>query len=959
MQVVVGQRWVSHTEAQLGLGLINNISGRRMEVSFPAVGETRVYAVDAAPLSRIEYTPGEVISNMNEEQFVVKGVTDEKGLLVYDCEDVAGQPCKVHELELNCFVQFTTPGQRLISGQFDSNRAYELRVDTLEKVSQLQQSSIAGLQGGRIGLLPHQLYIANEVSKRHAPRVLLADEVGLGKTIEAGMILHQQLHSGRANRVLIVVPESLVHQWLVEMLRRFNLSFAIYDEGRVSALQEEFEHAESTGSESTNPFEAEQRIICSSSFLVSDERIKSMVLETEWDMLVVDEAHHLVWSEEESSEEYQCVEQLSRQCQGLLLLTATPEQAGIESHFARLRLLDPARFYDLQVFKQEQEGYQTLNHIVELLQQLDDAANMAPTDVDAIKSELDGLLNDDLKSQFGPSLDQADARQQLIRLLLDQYGTGRILFRNTRNGVSGFPERNLFTYPQPCPSSYTDEFDQPMKGVDGLYPETLFLDDRWLQQDPRVTWLVEWLKEHKEEKVLLICHHADTAVKLDKYLNLKVGVRSSSFYEGMSILERDRAAAYFAEPEGGAQILVCSEIGSEGRNFQFAHHLIMFDLPTNPDLVEQRIGRLDRIGQTHPISIHIPYIKKGSQDILLRWYHEGLNLFEKSCSSGFSIFEHFSARLNYALSGELEGYEELIEDTAEYTRDMHIKLQEGRDRLMELNSCDHDKASKLVAELEEKDSDYELVAYMEEVFREFGVDLDDHSEATHFIRPGEQMRGDHFSGLKEEGSLITFNRQVAMSREDISFLSWEHPMVDEVMEHIQSGDFGNATVSTISLKGLKPGTLLLEVIYTPRSVAPKWLELQRYLPIEPIRLLIDANGKNLSAVMPHDKLSQLCSPLKKKVARTVVEQVRADVETMMERSKELALELLPAMQASAKEKMQQSLNLELQRLLSLKKVNPNIRDEEIEFLENKIKLCDDFIRRATCQMDGLRLIINS
>lgn len=102
----------------------------------------------------------------------------------------------------------------------------------------------------------------------------------------------------------------------------------------------------------------------------------------------------------------------------------------------------------------------------------------------------------------------------------------------------------------------------------------------------------------------------------------------------------------FAQSEQGAQVLVCSEIGSEGRNFQFAHHLVLFDLPLNPDLVEQRIGRLDRIGQNHTIEIHVPYLANTAQEVLFRWYHEGINLFKQSCSVGFSIYQTFVDELN-------------------------------------------------------------------------------------------------------------------------------------------------------------------------------------------------------------------------------------------------------------------------------------------------------------------------
>src|SRR5690606_622242 len=148
---------------------------------------------------------------------------------------------------------------------------YMLRQETLEHLRRLRQSPAQGLLGARVQLLPHQFYIASEVAERHAPRVLLADEVGLGKTIEAGLILHQQLLTGRASRVLILVPDSLIHQWLVEMLRRFNLHFTILDAERCAALAPSFDDEEdegSAGDEVVNPFESAQLVLCGLAFLV-------------------------------------------------------------------------------------------------------------------------------------------------------------------------------------------------------------------------------------------------------------------------------------------------------------------------------------------------------------------------------------------------------------------------------------------------------------------------------------------------------------------------------------------------------------------------------------------------------------------------------------------------------------------------------------------------------------------
>ncbi|MEY0159904.1 SNF2-related protein, partial [Providencia manganoxydans] len=205
-------------------------------------------------------------------------------------------------------------------------------------------------------------YIANEVGKRHNPRVLLADEVGLGKTIEAGMIIHQQIMDGRAERVLIIVPESLQHQWLVEMLRRFNLRFSLFDDSRYSESL----------LDSDNPFETEQMIICSLDFVRKNKQRFEHLVEATWDMLVVDEAHHLVWSEKAPSREYQVIETLAEAIPSVLLLTATPEQLGQESHFARLRLLDPNRFHDYNEFINEQQKYRPVADAVTILLSEDD-----------------------------------------------------------------------------------------------------------------------------------------------------------------------------------------------------------------------------------------------------------------------------------------------------------------------------------------------------------------------------------------------------------------------------------------------------------------------------------------------------------------------------------------------------------------------------------------------------------
>ena len=238
MEYIIGQRWVSHADAQLGLGIVVDVEDRRVTLAFPAVEEERTYAIDNAPLTRLRFKPGDHLSTVDEVDLLVTAVHEQQGLLVYVGSDHHDKEVAVSELELDAFVQLTTPQQRLLNGHFDTHSDFALRVATFMHADRLQRSRIRGLAGFRASLLPHQIYIASEVGKRHAPRVLLADEVGLGKTIEAGMIIHHQLLTGRASRILILVPPTLLHQWLVEMLRRFNLHFALFDKERLASLSE-------------------------------------------------------------------------------------------------------------------------------------------------------------------------------------------------------------------------------------------------------------------------------------------------------------------------------------------------------------------------------------------------------------------------------------------------------------------------------------------------------------------------------------------------------------------------------------------------------------------------------------------------------------------------------------------------------------------------------------------------
>ncbi len=886
-EFVVGQRWISAAELHLGLGMVIETEHRTVSIVFPATGETRIYAREDAPLTRVRFREGEWVEKQTGEKLRILSLDETDGLILYHCEDEQGAPAELPEGRLSNFLQLNQPGERLLNAQIDRNKWFALRCKTREIANHLQQSAVYGLAGSRTSLIAHQLYIAHEVSRRFAPRVLLADEVGLGKTIEAGLILHQQLLLERARRVLIVVPESLVHQWLVEMLRRFNLMFRIFDEARLPGP----EHDEDEQAEGENPFHGEQLVLCSLEFLLRHPEQAAYAEAGEWDLLVVDEAHHLHWSNEAPSDEYRFIERLAGKTAGVLLLTATPEQLGKESHFARLRLLDPDRFGDLGAFLEQERGYQQLAGQAEL------------------------LLEDPERAQ---ELDD----------LLDRHGTGRVMFRNTRHGVAGFPEREV-------------------------HPAALDADSG---PDPYRDWLVALLRELRRRKVLVIAAGADTAEQLAMQLRHQFGIRAALFHEGMSLIERDRAAAWFADHEDGAQVLVCSEIGSEGRNFQFAHHLVLYDLPENPDLLEQRIGRLDRIGQNAVINIHVPYVAGSAREALFRWYHEGLGAFLHTCPAGHQVWLNTRRELQQYLEDPGQSMADFLARTHDLHQTLNEAMQQGRDRLLEINSCRPVIAEALIDEAMRRETELDLFAFMERIYDCYGVNSDVRGQDRWVITPGDNMLTP-MPGLPEDGMTVTYDRSAALATEDLHYLTWEHPFVRDAMDMILSSEFGNTALIAMQYDGVNPGTVLAECHFLMDFSDDRRFRGERYFPNSSIRVVIDETGRDhtgrlglASGLRPSQRVDQ-------DTAIKIVKARQAELAQMLHQAETLADGRVPELIEAARANGRALLGHEIERLVELQKVNPGVRDDEIEFFRDQLGHFEAALEHARLRLDAVRVIV--
>ncbi len=938
MHFTPGQRWISNAEPELGLGTILRIEGRSIQVLFAKAGVLRHYAAHAAPLVRAEFRVGQKVSGKGDS-FTVERVETHQGLLHYH-----GGGHDLVEGELDDVQSLSQADERLLSGRLDRPDRFDFRLEALNRRAGARRGIDFGLGAARIALVPHQLRVAQIGASRRPVRVLLADEVGLGKTIEAGMILARLLAAGRVERVLVVLPEPLVYQWFVELLRRFNLQFSIFDEERCAAIE--------VAGDARNPFEDEQLVITDLAFLSGNARRAEQAVAAGWDLLVVDEAHHLAWTPQAASPEYALIETLASTTPGVILLTATPEQLGRTGHFARLRLLDPARYHDLARYTAEADGYLKLSQIAAKL------GDGEPLDA-AERAELAQRLGEDASSlALLDTLDgDASAASALLDALIDRHGTGRVMFRNRRAVVGGFPRRvaNI----------------EILDGVDLSDDErqrllTEFLSD--IQQppsqheydylaDPRLAWLIGVLEKFPRDKFLLICRSQAKVLALEEAVRTRSGINLARFHEGLSIIHRDRNAAYFADPEG-ARLLICSEIGSEGRNFQFAHHLILWDVPLDPDLLEQRIGRLDRIGQQHDIELHAVAYSGSAQHVLLRWYQEGLDALRLSPADGRELYKRFGADLaERAAMHAMEGtdpdqeLDSLIAETRATHEELSRLVHAGRDRLLELASAREAREETLRDALTAVDADLETEDFILRLFEQFGIEHEEIAPRTWVLDP-EYVSTEGLAGLKDGPQQITFDRATALAREDLPLLRNDHPLVIGALDLLLEGEQGNAAFLVDD--ALPPRTVLIEAVYVLECIAQRSLGIDRFLPPLPLRVVVDTR-------LQAREYKPNPVSLKKSVDRAVdfnrYRKFLAQlVPPMLERCETVARDIAAREIDTALATSQSALGADIARLRALRAVNPAVRADEIDELDAERAAIADALPRARPRLDAVRFV---
>ena len=699
-----GDKILHEYNRELGPGVVEAIEGARMRVHFPRTGDTLLFSLKDHAFRALEI-PAELAPERWHEALAT-------------------------ELE-----------ERLLAGATDPAAAFLNRIRSFALARLREADGLGSFLGGRIRIFPHQLHVASLATAADPVRWLLADEVGLGKTIEACLILSRLRRTGRAQRVLVIAPSTLTVQWLGELYRKFHEVFVLLDReltptgARTSAGRDDV--FEDLGDD-YNPFASHVGTVLSLEDLVANPRAVALAVQSPPDLLVVDEAHRLEREPGgEGNAAFQAVAPIARASRHVLLLSATPLEADVRGFFTLLEILRP-------------EAYAS-------------------------------------GSDFAARLERGEPLPPCTS-------------STRRSDIGGLPPR----------------VPQPIVLADWNGEQALAKP-----KDPRLEWILAQARapwRRKREKVLVFVADQATLEELARAIEFEIQARVAVFHAGLSSAQRDIQVAQFAQMAGSG-ILLSTEAGGEGRNFEFCRRLVLFDLPWNPTVVEQRIGRLDRIGRRWPVEI--VYFRPvpgtaglGPQVIEL---YETLGLFSEPLGTLEQSLSHVETAIRAAAESGVPqlNIPAIIADTQErkqaVNRAIYHHLHQHRYRPEMARPI----LARVPAELDQLNE-----AVVTEACRRYGFEVVEHpEEKSWYVEFGEAAVVEGLPGLAEGSRWLgTFDRATAVEREAIDFFAAGHPLVEGVLGELADTGVGQVASLTAVGTGLRKAGFVLAVRRAPGEV---------------------------------------------------------------------------------------------------------------------------------------------
>ena len=697
-------QWTGSTDMD-AYGVIDRIDGR-IRVRWDTGEHPTQFVVDDPPLLRVNLRGKRAQRLSTGDIVVIMQPVTASNVPMWGCLQAGNlETVNVPEADLRP-IPITDPIERFQNNIVGSLKSYRLQEVTRWYLWQHMHNDLVSLGNVRVDIMPHQVGVVHKVISNYPHRFLLCDEVGLGKTIEAGMALKEFRIRNDAKRVLIIAPANLARQWQFEMKTKFNEEFAVLNTATVNHISNEGFVG--------NPFTRYERVICSSRW-ISNKRWAELCKDIDWDLVIVDEAHHArVHADGRATQLYDTVHDIALSSdvarrRSLLLLTATPMQLGTHEIYGLVELLDPVLFPSPSDFEKHRNSVPGLNRLVDHLK----SQNFSPSSSDAEQvaewleidideaqqrlssgqNELDTLADElsdrhlltevmirNRKSVVGGFMPRIATRWEVelsqqeveaIEALEDYIQYGFNLAEGTGGNVIGFVmvtfqklmassiaaikssliarreriRENQNTQASESAMEESLEDDQNATDVvgyaggnSGAVNDEIALIDQTIDALNRVkidsksqvllNQLAELRKEDPNLKVLIFTQFRETQKDLADLL-YNDGWEANVFHGQMNAAAKDRAVEYFRD-NSGPQILVSTEAGGEGRNLQFCHTLVNYDLPWNPMKVEQRIGRVDRIGQEHVINIFNLWVKNTIEERVLDVLEHRINVFEET-----------------------------------------------------------------------------------------------------------------------------------------------------------------------------------------------------------------------------------------------------------------------------------------------------------------------------------------
>ena len=721
----VGDHLTHRFNSELGTGTVTAVDGRVLVVRFPASGTTLRMAASSDAL-----VPGAALPRQRDRSLV----------------------------------------ERLAAGDVDETEDFLTRLDILRLLETREADGLGSFLGGRVRLFPHQLHVAELATARLPVRWLLADEVGLGKTIEAALILNRLLHTQQIERCVVVAPEALTVQWLGELWRKYHQVFTLLDPPRLSDVARDF-------GAGFNPFDVHRRAVIALETLVQRPELTAQAVSVGIDLLVVDEAQRLRRPPGHPGDpNYRAVAPMAALGRHVLLLSATPLEDDAHGFFRLLQLLRPDEFPEP----------------LDVEARLASGAPLPPCTSSTRRVDIGGLPpRAPTPIDLPAGGDWQAAAEAQVRALHAAAGDGTPLDPVARRRALDRLRRTLASGAALKAVLGPDEVD--------LRAQAEAMD----RTDPRLDWLVAEATRWRRtgEKTLVFVAHRETLEMLRDALSTRAQLASGVFHEDLSAVRRDTEVARFREADGPS-LLVSTEAGGEGRNFEFCHRLVLYDLPWRPATIEQRIGRLDRIGRRIPVEIAYfrPAAGIGADAVRL---FERLGLFREPIAGLEPQLGHIEGALEQAaLDAAAALSEARIEALIAGAQAARTRIHEAAYQALHRDPYRAALGPAILARVPAG-----LDALMERVVVHAAARLGFRVEQVRgrqafAIEFGNEAIVDSLPGVAGGTSFIgAFDREYAVEDETIDFFASGHALVEGLLAHFEEDPKGRVARIELQLPG--------------------------------------------------------------------------------------------------------------------------------------------------------------